>query len=230
MSLPLIVIRPEPGCTASVTAARALGLEAHGFPLFTATAQAWQAPAPAGIDALLIGSANAPRLAGPGLRGFAGKPAYAVGDASAQAARAAGLRAIVVGSGGLQQVMGALAPRHRRLLRLCGHEPVMLVPPDDVRIIEREVYATPPHPMPGQLALLLSATALAGAVVALHSAGAARHFAAECARLAIARHRLHIAALAPRIAAAAGEGWATLATAPVAEDAALLALARQLCQ
>ena len=41
---------------------------------------------------------------------------------------------------------------------------------------------------------------------------------------------LRIAALAPRIAAAAGDGWGEVATAALPSDAALLALARQMCQ
>ena len=44
--IPLIVIRPQPGCDASVAAARARGLDAHGFPLFAVRALDWQPPAP----------------------------------------------------------------------------------------------------------------------------------------------------------------------------------------
>ena len=246
MSLPLIILRPQPGCAATLAAARAAGLDAHGFPLFTAEARRWDAPDPVTIDALLIGSANAIRLAGsgpsgPALAKYAGKPTYAVGAATAEACRAAGLDVITVGSGGLQCLMGDLDPRHRHLLRLGARDRVPLVPPDHVIITEREVYTSEAMPLPGPLALLLTARALKGAVVMLHSARAASHFAAECARLDIPRHRLHLAALAPRIAAAAkkgiaggegitaDEGWASLATAATPDDPALLALAGQMC-
>ena len=58
--IPLIVIRPEPGCSASLSAARAMpGLEAHGFPLFEVVARSWEPPAPDRFDALLVGSAAA---------------------------------------------------------------------------------------------------------------------------------------------------------------------------
>jgi len=235
MSLPLVILRPQPGCAATLAAARAAGLDAHGFPLFTAEARHWDAPDPAQIDALLIGSANAIRLAGsgpsgPALTQYAGKPTYAVGAATAEACRAAGLDVITVGSGGLQCLMSDLNPRHRHLLRLCARDRVALVPPDTITITEREVYTSDPLPLPGPLALLLSARALRGAVVMLHSARAARHFAAECERAAIPRHRLHIIALAPRVAQAAGTGWASITTAAAPDDAALLALAGQLCQ
>jgi uroporphyrinogen-III synthase len=84
--------------------------------------------------------------------------------------------------------------------------------------------------MPEALARLLTTRALAGAVVLLHSAEAARHFAQECDRLQLPRTRLRLAALGPRIAAAAGDGWMGVACADTPEDAALLAVAGQLCQ
>lgn len=227
MTTPVILLRPEPGNAASLAAARALGLEAHGFPLFAVEPVAWQAPDPAAIDALLIGSANAPRHAGPALAAFAGKPAYAVGQTTAEACRHAGLKVIATGSGGLQTLLGQLAPSHRRLLRLAGAERVELAPPPGVRIIEHIAYASQPQPIAAPLAKLL---ATRHPIVLLHSAEAARHFAAECDRLALARQPIRLAALGPRIAQAAGAGWAALHTAPAATDQALLALAQQLCQ
>ena len=68
-----------------------------------------------------------------------------------------------------------------------------------------------------------------GATVLLHSGEAASHFAAECDRLGIARGIVRLAALAPRIAEAAGEGWRALAIAPQTRDRALLELARDMC-
>jgi uroporphyrinogen-III synthase len=68
------------------------------------------------------------------------------------------------------------------------------------------------------------------ALALLHSAETARHFAAECDRLGLARGTIALAALGPRIAAAAGAGWATVHTAPRPDEAALLALACDLCQ
>lgn len=228
MSLPLIVIRPEPGCAATVAAARARGLDAHGFALFAVRAVAWDAAE--AVDALVLGSANAVRHAGAGLAAYAGMPAYAVGAQTADAARAAGLEVVATGHGGLQAVLAAVAPAHRRLLRLAGVERVDLAPPPGVTLIERVVYAAVPLAMPGPLALLLSARALPGAVVALHSAAAARHFGAECARVGVARGRIALAALGPRIAEAAGDGWRALRWAERADDAALLALAAEMCQ
>ena len=223
---PLIVIRPQPGCNATVAAARALGLAAHGFPLFAVRPLAWTAPGPASFDALLIGSVNALRHGGAALAGFAGKPAYVVGEATAAEARAAGLEIAATGEGGVQALLGELVPGHRRLLRLAGRERVALLPPPGIVIDERVVYASEALPMAAALVAMLSESA----VVLLHSAEAARHLAAQCERNGIARDAIGIAALAPRIAGAAGHGWAWLATAPAPRDHALLALAQQMCQ
>jgi uroporphyrinogen-III synthase len=118
--IPVVAIRPQPGCDATVAAARAAGLDARGFPLFEVRPLAWQPPSAESFDALLLGSANALRHAGPPLDGYHGKPAYAVGATTADAASAAGLDVIAVGSGGLKLLLPRLAADHRRLLRLSG--------------------------------------------------------------------------------------------------------------
>jgi uroporphyrinogen-III synthase len=224
--LPLIVIRPEPGCTATVSAARVAGLDPHGFPLFAVVARSWQAPLPGEYDALLLGSANALRAAGPGLGAVRHLPAYCVGEATASAARDAGLTVAAVGRGGLQAALATLGPVHRRLLRLAGEERVPLTLPAGVTMTERVVYASRAQPMPAELAALLARPAL----VALHSGEAAHHFAAECVRLGLRRALHSLCVLAPRVASAAGQGWREVAVAGEPSDAALLALARQMCQ
>lgn len=224
--MPVIVLRPEPGCAATLAAARARGLDAQGYPLFEVRSCEWDAPAPDAFDALLLGSANGLRHAGPALAAYAGKPAWCVGEATAQAAQAAGLRVCAAGSGGLQPVLDRVDPAHRRLLRLCGAERIALAPPPGIELIERVIYESAALPIPDPLAARLAD----GAVILLHSGEAASHFARECERLGIAKARLHLAALGPRIAAAAGDGWASLAHTASPDDAALLALAGELCQ
>ena len=86
--IPLIVIRPQPGCDASVKAAAAMGLDTRGFPLFEVHSLDWDMPEPGSFDAVLLGSANALRHGGEGLAALAGTPAYAVGEATASACRA----------------------------------------------------------------------------------------------------------------------------------------------
>jgi uroporphyrinogen-III synthase len=222
---PLIVIRPQPGADATVTAARDLGLAPRAFPLFDIVPTAWEAPDPAGIDGLLIGSANAVRHAGAALARFRGKPVHAVGQATAAAARAAGLTVAAAGRGGLGGVLAAI-PGQPRLLRLAGREHVDLTVPPGIVLVERIVYASEPRPVPPELAVLLRAPA----VVLLHSAIAAAHFAAECDRLGIERANIALVTIGPRVTAACGTGWAVVATAAAPDDAALLAQARHLCQ
>ncbi len=225
-ALPLVIVRPQPGCDATVAAARERGLDAHGVPLFVIEPLPWDAPDPQGVDALLIGSANALRHAGPGLEAFRGKSAYAVGEITAEAARAAGLEVVAVGRGGLQAVLDGVPPEHARLLRLAGEERLHLTPPAGVTVAERAVYAARRQPMPPELAALLSG----GAVAVLHSAAAARHLAEECDRLGVPRARVRLAAIGPRVSAAAGSGWASTDDAASPDDGTLLALAGELCQ
>lgn len=223
--IPLIVIRPQPGADATAAAAAGLGLDARVFPLFAIAPVAWDAPDPAEIDALLIGSANAIRHAGPALAAFRDKPVHAVGQATAAAARDAGLTVATVGTGGLDGVLAGIAGRPR-LLRLAGREHVALTVPPGIRLTERVVYASQPRPVPPALAALLAAPS----VVLLHSAIAAAHFSAECGRLGIDRARASLATIGPRVTAACGPGWAEVATAAAPDDAALLARAVHLCQ
>ncbi len=217
---PLLIVRPEPRCTASVAAAKALGLNAIGVPLFAIEPVAWSRPDEP-FDAILAGSANAFRQGGPQLAGLRHLPVYAVGEATAEAAFAAGFAVARVGEGGLQQVLAGLAAP-LRLLRLAGAERVELSPPSGVELIERVVYTAVP----------LSFTHLPAepTVVALHSAAAAQHFADECDRLGLNRAQLTLVCIGPRVAAAAGSGWAAVHAAPSPTDAALLALAADLCQ
>lgn len=224
--VPVIVIRPEPGCARTVEAAGAAGLMAHGFPLFAVQPADWTPPDPAGIDALLIGSANALRHGGAGIEAFRGFPAHVVGAATAEATRGAGLSVETVGEGGLQRVLDAVDPAKGRLLRLAGRERVSLSPPAGVTLIERVVYASDPRPMPAALSDLLRAPSL----VLLHSGEAARHFAAQIDLALLARNSIRIAAIGPRVLEQAGTGWAQVRAADRPYDAALLALAVRMCQ
>jgi uroporphyrinogen-III synthase len=224
--IPLVVIRPQPGCAATVQAAQGMGLDAFGHPLFEIVPLGWQAPDAASFDALLIGSANALRHGGPALERYRGIPAYAVGETCAAAVRDAGLDVAGIGEGGLQALLGSLHRDHSRLLRLTGRERVALSPPPGISIVERVTYASEPQLMSPELAKVLAGDAL----VLLHSGEAAKHFVAQCDAQGIARGAIVIAALAPRIAEIAGGGWAAIEAAPVPRDQALLALASQMCQ
>lgn len=223
MTGPVFTIRPEPGCSATVAAGLAAGLEMVGYPLFEIRPLAWDAPAPDLFDALLIGSANALRHGGAGLDRYRAMPVHAVGPATARAAEAAGFAIAGVGEGRLQPLVDALPPM--KLLRLAGAERVPISPPDGVTVETRAVYESAPLPLPEEMAERLRG----GGLALLHSAAAARHFARQCDSRSVGREGIALAALAPRIAAAAGEGWRAVHVAPEPGEAALLALARELC-
>lgn len=224
MGLRLLALRPEPGLSATLDKARAMGLAITGLPLSEIRAVAWECPDPAGIDGLLIGSANAFLHGGANLARLRSKPVYAVGEATAAAARAAGFPVAMVGSGGLQGVLDAI-PGPCHLLRIAGEEHVPLTPPEGVTFAEVIAYRSVSLPLDDAAPLLASGDAL----VLLHSAATARHFASECDRLSLARAAIAVAALGPRIAAAAGAGWCAVHTAPRPDEAALLEMARELC-
>ncbi|MFC6620062.1 uroporphyrinogen-III synthase [Novosphingobium panipatense] len=226
MALPVLVLRPEPGASATLALARDKGLDASAFPLFEVRPLAWEPVARTEVDALLLGSANALRHGGSQLEAYCGLPAYCVGETTARAAAQAGLHVAAAGRGGLQALLDARRAEHHRLLRLAGRERTVLNAPEGVAIVTREVYASEPLPPPGPLLRALGRPALA----LLHSGEAAARLLQICAGHRIDRSRIHLVAIGPRVAARAGDGWASVRSAAHPEDSALLALTVQMCQ
>jgi uroporphyrinogen-III synthase len=225
MTLPLVVVRPEPGLEETVSRARGMGLEVVSAPLFEIAPAAWQVPDVTRFDAIAAGSANSFRQAGNALESLRALPVHAVGERTAAAARAAGFVVASTGRTDLQTVVDRLQGP-LSLLRLAGEKRAQLRPPEGVTIEDLVVYRAEPLPLSPEAAAVLKA----GASVLLHSGEAARHFAAECDRLAIDRSRIAIGALAPRIAEAAGPDWLAVQIASNPNDAALLVMAADMCQ
>lgn len=225
MTRPLALLRPEPGWSASADSARGAGLEVIGHPLFDPQPVAWQAP-PGDFDALLVGSAAVFLHGGSQLDAVRALPVHAVGEVTAAAARRAGFRVVGVGTGGLQRLLDGAAGEPLRFLRLAGEERVPLAAHPRQNVTECAVYRMAPRPLDPAFA---GALAMRRPVVALHSAAAARRFAGEIDRVRIERGMLTLLALGPRIAAAAGHGWAAVHLAATPSDAALLAKATALC-
>ena len=224
---PIITIRPAPGDAATVERGAHQGLTVTGHPLFSIAPLPWAVPDPDEFDAILLGSANSLRHGGGGLRALAALPALCVGATTARAARDAGFPVIAVGARGMQTLLPHAEARGlSRLLRLSGEAHVPLEPPPGISIETRIVYTVCPVPIDPSLARTLAR----GAIVLLHSGKAASHFAKECDRLGISRNAIALACLAPRIAEKAGDGWAARQHAASPDDAALLALAEQMCQ
>ena len=203
----ILVLRPEPGASETAARARKLGLEPVVAPLFTVRALPWEAPDPTAFDAVLLTSANAARHGGDELARLTVLPCYAVGEATAQAARAAGFENVAAGA----------ADGLKRVLHLCGRDHVALAAAG-VSVQRRIVYAA-------DAVEVLPPEAAGDAVAMLHSPRAGRMFAA----LVPDRSRVSIAAISANAAEAAGEGWRRKAVAAEPRDQALLELAARLC-
>ncbi|MEO0690296.1 MAG: uroporphyrinogen-III synthase [Pseudomonadota bacterium] len=225
---PILAIRPEPGLSATLAMGRGMGLDMRGFALSHVKPVAWELPPPDRFDALLIGSANAMRMSGENLAKLTHLPVHAVGEATAQEARAAGFDVTRQGKGGLQTVIDAVTPPIR-YLRLVGNEFVDLSLPQGVSFEPVQVYAVEPCPFDATAAKWLGEEP----IVLLHSAAMTRQFIAECDRLAVDRSRISLAAMGPRIAepaqAEGAGGWRAIHISQEPSDEALLALARELC-
>ena len=213
----LLLLRPEPALGASAMRARMLGLEVIARPLFAVQPLAWDAPNPAGFDALLLTSAAATELAGPQVAMLHGLIAHCVGSATAEAARAAGLTIGNVGNRGIHGLLATL-PGTQRLLHLAGADRAEAgATRHQISVIP--VYAAGPITEPGL-------PTLDGLVVAVHSPRAARRLV----ELAQGRGQVIIAAISQATADALGSGWEDVAVAERPDDSSLLALAARLCQ
>lgn len=211
----LLLLRPEPGLSASAERAAAMGLEVITCPLFRVEAVDWAVPAPEDYDALLLSSANAVRHGGLGLETLKHLPVHAVGPATATAAHDAGFQVRSVGRGDLTDLLAEL-PSSLRLLRLAGEE--RREAPSREGIDTYVVYRSVPIEAP-------ELPSVEGLVAAVHSPRAGHRFA----ELAGSRDRTAIAAISDAAAKACGGGWEHIESAGKPEDSALLALAAMLC-
>jgi uroporphyrinogen-III synthase len=211
---PLLVLRPEPGASATVARARAQGLEAIAVPLFRIESIEWEAPDPARFDGLLLTSANALRSGGAQLQSLKTLPVCAVGEATAEAARKAGFRVAATGDSGVDALLASIG--ELKLLHLCGEDRRA---PQAASQQITAIAAYRAVPVEADLGTVK------GAVALIHSPRAGRRFA----QLAEDRASTIVAAISAAAAEAVGEGWRAVETAERPTDDALLALAASLC-
>jgi uroporphyrinogen-III synthase len=217
---PVLVLRPEPGASATAKRARKIGLRPVVLPLFLVRPVEWTAPEPSSFDALLLTSANAVRMGGIQLERLSGLRVHAVGEATAQAARGAGFDIASSGDAGIERLLDSLAP-DLKLLHLCGEDRRQA---DDARqsITPLVVYRS--TALPG-----VNLDAAEGAVVLIHSPRAGRRFAELVDAAQVVRGAIAIAAISATAAAALGEGWEAIEIAERPADDELLVLAARLC-
>jgi uroporphyrinogen-III synthase len=216
----LVILRPEPGASATAARARAMGLDPVTLPLFAVEPVEWAVPDPAGYDALLLTSANAVRHAGDGLARLCGLPVYAVGEATAEAAREVGFDVAGSGEGGVERLLGSIPP-DLRLLHLCGEHRIQVKAAQAITVIP--VYRSRALPAPEGL------REIEGQVAAVHSPRAGQRLAELAGEAGIDRATVRIAAISAAAASAAGSGWESCEAADTPDEAALLALAARLC-
>ena len=214
----VLVLRPEPGASATVKRAKERGLDALAIPLFEVVPVEWDVPDAASFDGVLLTSANAVRQSGEQLKELRGLPVYAVGEATAEVAREAGFDVASTGEAGVDRLLDSIES-DLKLLHLGGEDRRT---PEDARqeIRSIAVYRARArddahiHDVEGCIALI-------------HSARAGKRFA-ELADSA-AKASIAFAAISEEAADAAGDGWATVEAADTPTDEALLALAERLC-
>lgn len=211
----LLVLRPEPGASATVKRARERGLEAVAAPLFEIEAVPWQAPDSGRFDALLVTSANAVRCAGAQLEKFLSLPVYAVGEMTSLAAQERGFAIAAIGNRGVDRLIECI-PQNLKLLHLGGED--RQDPLDRAGIEVIPVYRASEIERP-DLSLAK------GAVVLIHSPRAGLRLS----KLVKDRGDILIAAISPTAAEAVGTGWEAVEAANEPSDHALLALAARLC-
>ena len=214
----IVILRPEPGASATFARAAGQGLDPVKLPLFEIEPVAWSPPADlSAFDGLLVTSANTIREAGDGLARLKPLPVYAVGPASAEAAEETGFEIAAIGSAGVESLLRSIAPG-LRLLHLAGEDRI------EPGQVEQSITIVPVYRARAIDGVV--AHSLDGAVVLVHSPRAG----ARLAEIAGDRSHIAVAAISRAAAEACGAGWQMLAVAPEPSDGALLALATRLCE
>jgi uroporphyrinogen-III synthase len=211
--IPLLIVRPEPAASRSALRATALGLSPILCPLFEIRPCPWTAPDPAQFDAVAMTSANAARFGGTQLACYRHLPLYAVGAATASAARSAGFESIVTGDADAAALFDRIVRDERaRVLHLCGEDRIAAGNATAITVYSAIEFGD--HVPAGRM------------VVLLHSPRAARRYAALCPD----RAQVDLIAISDAAVYNAGSGWHSINTADEPNDAAMLALAATLCE
>ncbi len=199
-----------------------MGLNPISIPLFKTIPIAWTGPDVRAVDALLVTSAAAMRHGGSALKELHSKPLFAVGEASACAARAVGFSDIIVGTeDGAALILLAAQAGHQRIVHLVGqdHRPLSHA---NITLETKIVYAATPLEPPPALQEYLSEPC----VVMVHSPRAAAYLATLCS----SREQVTLIAISAYAAKSAGNGWAGCCIAHAPHDNAMLVLAAQVCE
>lgn len=189
-----------------------MGLEPVVAPLFEVVPLAWEVPDAGAFDVIAMTSANAARYGGAGLARFTQLPLLAVGETTAEAARAAGFADVRVGESDAAAIGSQLVGR---VVHFTGtdYRPI----PTDADVTAIAVYES----------RALSPAGLPPADIALvHSPRAG----ARLAELTADRTAMQIVAISPAAARACGTGWAAVHIAEHPREHAMLACLARVCE
>jgi uroporphyrinogen-III synthase len=206
----LLITRPQPAADATAARLEAMGHRVLVSPLLVPVAMAWTPPAQP-PTALLLTSANAVRLSG-APADWRALPVFAVGSATATAARAAGFGDVRDAGGDVAAALKLAAEAGAAsILHLAGADRTDAPLPHGLTVEVRIVYTATLE------ALTIDAVAaLRGGtidVVLLYSARTAAQFAVQMDNAGHDRSRVNLAAISPAVADAAGAGWAEIVVA-----------------
>ncbi len=219
---PLLVLRPQPGADETAQRAVAQGLAPLVIPMFEVQAVPWSIDPTTPYDAVFITSSNALKFIDNNLNLLKSLPILCVGEATAEAARRAGLSDITTGAEGaaaLADLAAALGYRH--LLWLAGDPHIPVNHPElifDVKIVYETVEI--------DIDIRVQEVTQQPVVALVHSPRAARRFAGVVAE----RGSIDLIAISEKAAIAVGPGWASVHWPDAPSDSAMLEIAAPLCR
>ena len=213
----VVILRPEPGASATYDHAVQQGLQPVKLPLFEIEPIDWSPPDIKSFDGLFVTSANAIREGGAGLEQLKPLPVYAVGPATAEAAEEAGFEVAKIGPARARGLLAAI-DSDLRLLHLAGED----------RIDQRRAWQkiTPLPVYRSRTIDPVDPAPIHGSVVLVHSPRAG----VRLAEIAQDKSTAAVAAISRAAAEACGDGWQSVSSIARPSDLALLALAARLCE
>lgn len=225
----VLITRPQPQAAQTAARLTARGHDVLLAPLLTTVALDWQLPELM-PEALAFTSTAAVWLAGTQLAALRHFPVFAVGNATAAAARKMGFRQVIGSSESPKMDVSTAAALFAwisgsgfsHVLYLAARDRTAGELPPNVEL--RVVYAADlVAALPGPALMALSGAT--PPLTLLYSVRTAAHFAALADAAGLDRRTLRLAALSPPVLAAAGPGWQSGIAAPAPNETALLAAA-----
>lgn len=222
--IPLVLLRPQPGNDSTAARAREMGITVIQVPLFDVQPADGGALPTGSYDAMLLTSINGVRFGATVIAAFAGIPIYAVGEATAYAARIAGHEGVITGGGDAQSTAAMMAADGRHsILHISGEE----VRPFDSLGMSVQRYTVYRTVECDTAAVRAALNGLGQVVFAVHSprAGIQLSLLVPTTR----RMRMHVVAISAAAARVCGKGWASLTVSERPDDTALLHCVETLC-